>query len=88
MLKRYDFFLIFTSFAWEGQNGLFQIDLTANLTDFDGNDSEGSVNYSDGSDGSLKISLAVGEEVKISNGTEGIDSKNNLPKKDFGSSFI
>jgi hypothetical protein len=46
------------------------------------------VNYSDGSEGSSKILLAVGEEVKISNGTEGIDSKNNLPKKDFGSSFI
>ena len=37
--------------------------------DFDGNGNEGSVNYSDGNEGSSKISMAV-RGGKISNGTE------------------
>ena len=59
------FFLIFTSFAWEGQNSHLQINLTANLTDFNGNGNEGNVNYSDGSEESSNISMTVREEVKI-----------------------
>ena len=69
-MKKIDFFLIFTTFAWEGQNGHFQINLTANLTDFDGNGNEGSVNYSDGGEGSSKVSMAG----KNSNDTEEIGS--------------
>jgi hypothetical protein len=53
------------SFTWEVQNGHFQIDLTANLTDFDLNGNEGSENHSDGSKESLKISMTVSEEVKF-----------------------
>ena len=44
---------------------IFQINLTPNLTYFDRNGNEGSVNYSDGSEGSSKISMAVKEEVKF-----------------------
>jgi hypothetical protein len=33
--------------------------------DFDGNGNEGSVDYSHGSEGSSKISMAVKEEVKF-----------------------
>ena len=42
--------------------------------DFDGNGNEGSVNYSDGNEGSSKISMAV-RGGKISNGTDRIGSK-------------
>jgi hypothetical protein len=56
---------MFTSFSWEGQNGHFLINLTTNLTDFDGNGNEGSVNYSDGSEECLKISMAVREEIQF-----------------------
>ena len=59
------FFLIFTSFAWEGQNGHFQINLTAKLTDFDRDGNEESVNYSDCSEGSSNILIPVREEVKF-----------------------
>ena len=36
-----------------------------NLRDIDRNDNDGSVNYSDGSEGSSKILMAVREEVKF-----------------------
>ena len=60
-----NFFLSLTSLAWEEQNGHFQINLTPNLTDFDGNGNEGSVTYSDGNEESSKISMAVRDEVKF-----------------------
>ena len=60
-----NFFLSLTSLAWEEQNGHFQINLTPNLTDFDGNGNKGSVNYSDDSEGKSKLLMVVREEVKF-----------------------